>query len=188
MPSHRRTTRRRHTRRHRGGAVKFDVKQLPNGMWAITINGMDMSHKAGPYATEKEARDTIIEVQGLQGLIDFKNEMQAVDALMNLKKGGRRHHRGGAFKIAKKGSKWYIYEDEEDEEDEEEKMPFDSFAAAKAYVDGLKNPFKSAAEVKEQSETKSAASVLTQMKVSDMEKEAEARVKKGGRKTRRRRH
>lgn len=182
MPSHRRTTRRRHTRRHRGGAVKFDVKQLPNGMWAITINGMDMSHKAGPYATEKEARDTIIEVQGLQGLIDFKNEMQAVDALMNLKKGGRRHHRGGAFKIVKQSSKWYIYED-----DIKQPLPFDSFAAAKAYVDGLKNPFKSAAEVKEQSETKSAASALMQMKVSDMEKEAEASVKKGGRKTRRHR-
>jgi hypothetical protein len=82
MPSHtRRHTRRR--RSHRGGVkITWDVKQLPSGKWTITLNGTDMSDRAGPYASEKEARDKILEVEGLQGLTEFKNEMQAVDALI----------------------------------------------------------------------------------------------------------
>ena len=148
---------RRHTRRrrsHRGGVkITWDVKQRPDGKWAVTLNGIDMSDRAGPYASEKEARDKILEVEGLRGLMEFANENQAADALVRMKK-------GGALQIKKDDDgKWYIYED-----GKKQPLPFDSFAAAKAYSDGVKNPFKSAAEVKEESETKSAASALTQMK------------------------
>ena len=87
--------RRRHTRRrsHRGGAVKFDVMQRSDGKWAITLNGKDMSDKAGPYESEKQARDRLLEVEGFIGLTKLADESAAVAALMKLKEGGRRRHR-----------------------------------------------------------------------------------------------
>lgn len=156
----RQTTRRRsHRRRGGAGASSYSISQdKDTGKWYIIQDGRKLD---SPYDSFEQAKSKVDTWEGIVKAMDgdLQGARGAVE-LAYMKRGGLR---GGAYEIKQEGDKWYIHED-----GEKQPLPFDSFSAAKKYVDGLKNPFRSTEEI----EVMKPASALTQMK-------------KGGRKTRR---